>query len=238
MVLAVVLVPVAALVGVGLVALWPHGNSAAASASAAFAGPGVTFPHAQVVSVKGAVCAEGLSAAVGAGAVGGRQTPSCGIARVRVRSGVGAGQLVGIEVPSDVMTEGLGAGAGVVLIRTPASGGQPASFVYFDTERGSPLVVLALVFAVLVVAVARLRGLLAMVGLVVAGAVLLVFMLPALLAGSSLLLVGLTGSAAIVFVVLYLAHGVSVRTTTALLGTLFGLALTAVLGVVAVHVSG
>jgi uncharacterized membrane protein len=43
------------------------------------------------------------------------------------------------------------------------------------------------------------------------------------------------------FVVLYLAHGFSARTTTALLGTLFGLALSAVLGTVAVaaaHLTG
>src|SRR3712207_3852163 len=39
------------------------------------------------------------------------------------------------------------------------------------------------------------------------------------------------------FVVLYLAHGFSARTTTALVGTLFGLALVAVLGSVAVAVA-
>jgi uncharacterized membrane protein len=42
------------------------------------------------------------------------------------------------------------------------------------------------------------------------------------------------GSSAIMFVVLYLAHGFSARTTTALVGTLFGLAISALLGAVAV----
>jgi uncharacterized membrane protein len=39
------------------------------------------------------------------------------------------------------------------------------------------------------------------------------------------------------FVVLYLAHGASVRTSTALAGTLFGLGVTAVLGIVAIQVA-
>jgi uncharacterized membrane protein len=82
--------------------------------------------------------------------------------------------------------------------------------------------------------VARLRGLLAILGLGFAFVVLLTFMLPALLAGGSPVWVTLVGSSAIMFVVLYLAHGFSARTTTALVGTLSGLALTAVLGAVAV----
>jgi uncharacterized membrane protein len=55
------------------------------------------------------------------------------------------------------------------------------------------------------------------------------------------LLIGVVGGAAIMFVVLYAAHGVSVRTTTALIGTLLGLAATAALGSWAVagfHLTG
>ena len=59
-------------------------------------------------------------------------------------------------------------------------------------------------------------------------------MLPALLSEDSPTLVSLVGSSAIMFVVLYLAHGFSARTTTALVGTLFGLTLVAVLGSLAV----
>jgi uncharacterized membrane protein len=78
-------------------------------------------------------------------------------------------------------------------------------------------------------------------GLAVSGLVLTKFVLPALLDGRSALAVGVVGGAAILFVVLYVAHGVSVRTTTALLGTLLGLATTALLGSVTVagfHLSG
>jgi uncharacterized membrane protein len=64
--------------------------------------------------------------------------------------------------------------------------------------------------------------------------VLLQFVLPGLLSENSPTLVSLVGSAAIMFVVLYLAHGFSARTTTALVGTLFGLTLVAVMGSLAV----
>jgi uncharacterized membrane protein len=89
--------------------------------------------------------------------------------------------------------------------------------------------------------VARLRGLAALAGLAFAFVVLLQFVLPGLLADDSPTLVSLVGSAAIMFVVLYLAHGFSARTTTALVGTLFGLTLVAVLGSIAVsaaHLTG
>jgi uncharacterized membrane protein len=63
-----------------------------------------------------------------------------------------------------------------------------------------------------------------------AGFILTQFMFPALIVGHDPVLVGLVGSSAIMFVVLYAAHGFSGRTTTALIGTLFGLIVSAFLG--------
>ena len=116
-----------------------------------------------------------------------------------------------------------------------AEGG--AAYDFFDYERDTPIIVLALAFAVVVGVVARLRGLASLVGLAFAFFVLLQFILPGLISGDSPTLVSLVGSAAIMFVVLYLAHGFSARTTTALVGTLFGLTLVAVLGSVSVSVA-
>ena len=93
---------------------------------------------------------------------------------------------------------------------------------------------MALLFVACVLAVARWRGLFALLGLVFAGFVLLGFMLPALITGKPGMAVALTGSTAIMFVVLYVAHGVSIRTSTALAGTLLGLAVTTGLGSIAV----
>jgi uncharacterized membrane protein len=106
----------------------------------------------------------------------------------------------------------------------------------FDTVvRLKPLWLLGALFVLVVALVARLRGLLALVSLAFGGFVLFRFMLPALLSGSDGLAVSLVGSAAIMFVVLYLAHGPSIRTSAALAGTLLGVAITAAVGQVAVQ---
>jgi uncharacterized membrane protein len=92
-----------------------------------------------------------------------------------------------------------------------------------------------------VIAVARWRGFASLLGLGFAGFILVKFMFPALVAGANPIMVALIGSSAIMFVVLYAAHGFSARTTTALVGTLFGLILIAVLGYAATrwaHLTG
>lgn len=58
-----------------------------------------------------------------------------------------------------------------------------------------------------------------------------------MLHGESPTWVSLVGSAAIMFVVLFRAHGFSVRTTTALIGSLSGLALVGGLGAAAVTIA-
>jgi uncharacterized membrane protein len=140
---------------------------------------------------------------------------------------------VQVELPPEVLSAGLAEGDGLVLTRDAGAEGGPA-FAFFDYARDVPITAFALAFAVVVTAVARMRGLAALVGLAFAFAVLLQFVLPGILADESPMLVTLIGSAAIMFVVLYLAHGFSARTTTALIGTLFGLTLVGVLGTVAV----
>jgi len=99
--------------------------------------------------------------------------------------------------------------------------------VFVDFERTVPVALLAALYAVVVVVVARWRGVRAIGGLVLSFAVLFGFMIPALLEGGPPFWVGLIGSMLIMLVVLYFAHGVSLRTTTALLGTFIGLILTA-----------
>ncbi len=115
------------------------------------------------------------------------------------------------------------------------------SYGFYDYQRTWPLVALAATFAIIIVAVARWRGLRALIGIVVAFAVLVVFLLPALRDGAPALLVALVASGAILFAVIYLAHGVSLRTSAALLGTLTAMLLAAGLSWAAiefVHLTG
>jgi uncharacterized membrane protein len=167
------------------------------------------------------------------------KVPICGTATVIITEGSAAGHAVSVAVPPEVVEAGVG--AGVILMRTPASTGSPASYSLYDVQRNIPLVAMAVLFALVTIVVARRRGLFALLGLGFAAVVVVEFILPALVRGQSPLWVGLTGSAAIMFVVLYLAHGFSLRTTTALLGTFAGLVLTALIGGVAVgaaHLTG
>lgn len=99
--------------------------------------------------------------------------------------------------------------------------------VFVDFERTIPVGLLAALYALVVIVVARWRGVRAIGGLILSFVVLFGFMIPALLEGGPPFWVGLVGSMLIMLVVLYFAHGVSLRTTTALLGTFIGLLLTA-----------
>jgi len=104
----------------------------------------------------------------------------------------------------------------------PAAEGAGTRYQITDYQRGKPLLLLGLVFAAVVIGFARWRGLAALGGLAVTFTVLLAFVLPAVLAGSSPLLVAVVGASTIMLVALYLTHGVSVRTSVAVLGTLIG----------------
>ncbi|NUP74215.1 MAG: YibE/F family protein, partial [Sinomonas sp.] len=111
----------------------------------------------------------------------------------------------------------------------PAGGAVAPSYVFVDFVRTVPLLLLAALYAVVVVVVARWRGFRALLGLAGAFAVLGLFILPGLIEGKPPLLLALVGSTVIMMGVLYFAHGVSARTSTALLGTVFGLGVTAAL---------
>ncbi|MGW3041305.1 YibE/F family protein [Kitasatospora sp. NPDC001159] len=101
-----------------------------------------------------------------------------------------------------------------------------------DANRRLPMGVLAGLFAVIVVVVGRWRGVAALIALAISFAVLSLFILPAILRGSDPLLVAIVGAGAIMLIALYLCHGLSARTSVAVLGTLVSLVLIGVLSLV------
>ncbi|WP_394616911.1 YibE/F family protein [Lentzea sp. JNUCC 0626] len=113
------------------------------------------------------------------------------------------------------------------------SGTQPQaaeSYQIVDYQRGWSLAVLALLFAAAVLLLGRWQGLAALGALLLSFVVLVLFIMPSILAGKNPLMVAVVGAGLIMFVVLYLTHGVSARTSTAVLGTMVSLALIGVLG--------
>ena len=108
-------------------------------------------------------------------------------------------------------------------------------FSFADVHRGRPIYLLALLFVVVAIAVGRMRGLAALAGLVFAGAALLLFTIPALILGTSPTLVALVTGGAICLVSLPLAHGFSMRSAVAILGSLTGMSTAAVISALSVH---
>ncbi|WP_336792905.1 YibE/F family protein [Gordonia malaquae] len=96
-------------------------------------------------------------------------------------------------------------------------------YAFYDFARGTPLIFWAIAFVLAVVVVATWRGLRAILGLAIAFAVLGFFTLPSILDGNDVVIVAIVSAAAILFAVLYLAHGVNLRTSAALVGTLLSL---------------
>ena len=222
----VVLVPIAIWTVVGLIWLWPGNVSQHIQPDVSqYSVKGMTIPTGKITKVSVVSC----QGEPGSGGTRSDQG-SCADLTVRVLNGADKGKLVQVTLTQAQFSSGAHVGQRVKLFRLPAAHGQPATFQFSDFDRTIPLIALAAAFAVVVVVVARWRGFAALAGLAFAGFMLVEFLFPALVSGTNPLLAGLIGSSAIMFVVLYAAHGFSTRTTTALIGTLFGMLLTAGLG--------
>lgn len=239
------IVAIAAATLTGLVLLWPSGDpDSALTEQAQYARDGISFIEARVVSVlppcpddQGSESGSTGSTSTDDGTSAGPSNPTCNAMTVRLPRG----PATTLQIQPEVAESGVGPGDTVLVVRTPASEGAPETYNYVQTKRATPLLALVALFVLLVAVVARWKGVLALVGVAVGGLVLFFFMLPALLAGSNGVAVAAVGSSAIMLVVLYLAHGVSIRTSTALAGTLLGVAVTTVVGILGVratHLTG
>ncbi len=204
----------------GLALLWPGGQSLRSESL----GPAAELVDGVVVSDQRVPC-EGTPS---------RLASACHFTTIRITEGLDAGLERTLEMFEGPGQPELEAGDRIVLGRTADAAG--VEYYFADFQRRTPLVWLALLFAVVVVAVGRIRGLAALGGLVVTFVLLVEFVLPAILEGSSPLAVAIVGSAAMMFVLLYLAHGVNPQTTAALLGTLVSLVITGLLAALFVEV--
>nr|WP_306631835.1 YibE/F family protein [Arthrobacter ulcerisalmonis] len=246
-ILAAVLIPLALLTLAGMAALWPSGSKEGVSLANPYStAPGVTFDTGTIQNVVTESCQQGISqqgtnqqgpGQQGSAQQGSAQQPpgqgsDCTFAFTEPDKG---GSPVKVVINPDVAaSHGVKPGDQIRYLNlsnaqgATGSQGSPA-YIFVDFVRTLPIVLLAVLYAAVVIAVARWRGLRALVGLVGAYFVLANFLLPGLVEGKPPLLLALVGSTVIMIGVLYFAHGFSARTSTALLGTIFGLAITALL---------
>lgn len=225
------LIPAAAVTLVAMILLWPHDPPQPEPAD------GPVRVLGQVVAVDRTPCPESPE---------GQELPpgvpaECGTTTVKLTDGPDAGKRIKTDIPSGPGAIKVAPGDDVVLfyLTDSVQGGDQYSIV--DHQRSTGLWLLGAAFAVAVIAFGRWRGLTALLGLAVTFAVLLLFIVPAILDGRSPMLVAIVGAAAIMLMVLYLTHGFSLTITIAVAGTLASLIITAVLSAVATaltHLSG
>ncbi|MCX4675743.1 YibE/F family protein [Streptomyces sp. NBC_01433] len=233
-VIAAVLIPFAAAVVVGLLAFWPGGAPAHERTGVGF---DRQTQQGKVVRVDKVDCKDVNAAQVPA--TGDTSTPSgreavneqsglCEKATIEVITGKDKGRTF-VEVVQPDAPRQLRKGQGVVVAYAPDA---PHDLQYSvtDVDRTVPMALLAGIFALAVVVVGRLRGVMALVALAVSFALLTLFILPAILEGSNPLVVAVIGASAIMLVALYLCHGLTARTSVAVIGTLISLLLIGLLG--------
>ncbi|MGW6459495.1 YibE/F family protein [Streptomyces sp. NPDC055078] len=233
-VIAAVLIPFATAVVVGLLVLWP-GDAPGHERT------GVGFDRqteqGRVTRVEQVDCKDVNAAQVpptgdtstpeGREAVNSQQG-RCGKAAIEVTSGKDKGRTFTEIVQPDASRQ-LKQGQGVVVAYAPDA---PRDLQYsvIDVDRQFPMALLAGIFALVVVLVGRMRGVMALIALAASFAVLTLFILPAILEGSNPLIVAVVGASAIMLIALYMCHGLTARTSVAVLGTLISLLLIGLLG--------
>ncbi|QKV80828.1 YibE/F family protein [Amycolatopsis sp. Hca4] len=219
------LAPLALATVVGMVVLYPWGKASPTSVV-----PQGTPVHADIRTT-----ATGPCLAQGQVQVGDQSDPNakpCLTVDLAMTDGPAAGKPLRLTVPIEPSTPRFAAGDAVVLAYNNGNPNDPASFQLVDFQRGTPLLVLAALFAVAVLVLGRWQGVAALVALGLSFVVIALFILPAILAGENPLVVAIAGAGAIMFIALYLTHGLSARTSAAVLGTLVSLALIGVLSAI------
>jgi uncharacterized membrane protein len=217
--LTLAVAPFALATMVGLIVLWPQGAD-----DSSLGGVADERYAATVTEVAQREC-EGLPGTGGAF--------SCVRVTAHLDEGPDEGESVEFDMAESAGVRKISEDDGIFVGRAPGAegAGGAQSYYFADYQRERALYLLALLFAVVVVALSRWRGLSALVGLVLSLLVLIRFVIPAILEGSNPVFVSIVGASLVMFVALYLAHGFNVRTTTAVLGTLCSLLLTGVLAV-------
>ncbi|GGO04459.1 YibE/F family protein [Micromonospora parathelypteridis] len=233
-ILVLTVVPLFVATVLAAVLLWPRGGSPQTDG-----GADVPRYPGTVTRVVTEPCPPVASTPEGTPSAGGER---CGTVDVRVDDGPTAGQQVRTPVPDGPGAPRVEVGDEVILVElTDPTDPTTSNWNIAEHQRGTPMVWLAVVFAAAIVAFGRWRGLAALAGLAATFGILLTFVLPGIGAGKSPLLVAVVGAALIMFVVLYLTHGVTAQTSVAVLGTLGSLVLTGVLATIATaatHLTG
>jgi uncharacterized membrane protein len=206
---------------IGVVSLWPHGR-----AHVQGFGP-VKTEGAVVDAVRPVDC--GVQGAHGCR---------------RVTVSLGHGRRTAFTIIGQVGSIALKQGDRIRVYKQPlppgavtAAGHKLDPYTFSDFDRRGPLLWLTVGFASLLLVTGRLRGLRALLGLVVSLAIVLEFVIPAILRGQSPTEVAIIGAFAVMLVTMPLSYGLGAKMMAAWLGTAASLLLAAGLAAAFAHLA-
>ncbi len=226
--LAVAVTAVIALATVaGLIALWPAEHEPPSGAAAL----ATETNQAEIVATRAVECRNPASS-------------GCSELTIELRDGPDEGKRATLTLGDTGPVPDLAVGDRIRVVKNeipPGAAPGAEEYSLSEIERRGAMLWLLAIFAVIVVVFGRFRGALALVGLGVSLLVVTEFILPAILDGSSPLLVAVVGSLAVMLVTIALAHGLGPKSIAAILGTTAALSLTALLALLfadIAHLSG
>lgn len=114
--------------------------------------------------------------------------------------------------------------------------GKETSYIA-DYYRNDALILLSVLFVLVVAWIGRARGILAIVGMVISFLILSKGLLPSILQGNDPVLVMLLGSLLIIPITFYISHGITKKTTIAVVSTFITLLITGLLSYVFVNLT-
>jgi uncharacterized membrane protein len=157
--------------------------------------------------------------------------------KVQLLEGSENGKIITVPYSTDArfgIKQKLGRGSLVIIDSKPIPS-QGMYYVLYEPYRLNNLWWLLGFFCVLTILVVGKKGIGALVGLAISLIVILDYVLPQILKGQDALFVCCTGAIVILFVTTYVAHGISLKTTVALIGTAISLVIAAVLATLAAN---
>ncbi|WKD59339.1 YibE/F family protein [Corynebacterium caspium] len=151
---------------------------------------------------------------------------TCDNALIEITSGENAGKNTILVTFGQTGEPQLSTGDKIVLNETTDINNQ-TTYGFSDYQRGPSLLLWGLVIALATIALAGFRGMRALIGLIIALAVVGFFLIPALIHGGPAVPLAMVSGSAILFLVVLLVHGVNWKSAAALAGTLTALIIAA-----------
>lgn len=210
----------------------------AALALATVAGMAILWPGDVDTRVGEAIVADSDTAtvlSVSERSCAGLESDVCREVRIRLESGERRGAVKELLLDDGTIDPEVSVGDELRVVENivpPGADPVPGrEYSISDFDRQGPLLLLALIFAGVVVLFGRWRGAMSLIGLGLSLAVVLGFMVPAILEGESTLAVAIVGAVAVMLTTILLAHGAGPKSLAAIVGTAASLVVTVGLAV-------